>query len=511
MTKTKERPPLSLDDLAERYAALGAEIAAAPEKLISLGAALAREAARHGDKPAVIFNDETLSWRALHERSNRIARALIAKGLKQGDYLTIALPNSIGFVEACYGAWKVGAVPQPVSSRLPQSELKAIADLADGPVVVGAPYDIGRPSVSIDDLLALSDDASDLPEVVSPSWKAPTSGGSTGRPKLIVSGASAVATGAGAMLWQIEPDDIVLMPGPLYHNGPFSTTFAALEIGAPVIIMPKFDAEQTLKLIEKYKVTWIYTVPTMMGRMWRLPDRERYDVSSLRVLWHLAAPCPPWLKEAFIDWLGPDVVMELYGGTEGVSLTMITGREWMTHKGSVGRVFGRSTMRAFSADGRELPMGEVGEIYMKLPEGAPPSYKYLGAETRALEGGWESIGDIGYFDAEGFLYLADRRTDMILVGGANVYPAEVEAAIDEHPLVASSCVIGIPDDDLGNKVHAIVQPRGALSEKDLLDHIAGRLVIYKRPRTFEFVNEPLRDDAGKVRRSQLRAERVGVK
>jgi len=511
MTKTTERPPLSLDELAERYAALAAEIAATPDKLISLGTALAREAARQGDRPAVIFNDETLSWRSLHERSNRIARALIAKGLKQGDYLTIALPNSIGFVEACYGAWKVGAVPQPVSSRLPQAELKAIADLANGPVVVGSPYDIDRPSVSIDDLLALSEDASDLPEVISPSWKAPTSGGSTGRPKLIVSGASAVATGAGAMLWQIEPDDIVLMPGPLYHNGPFSTTFAALEIGAPVIIMAKFDAEQTLRLIEKYKVTWIYTVPTMMGRIWRLPDREQYDVSSLRVLWHLAAPCPPWLKEEFINWLGPDVVMELYGGTEGVSLTMITGREWMTHKGSVGRVFGRSTMRAFSPDGRELPIGEVGEIYMKLPDGAPPSYKYLGAETRALAGGWESIGDIGYFDAEGFLYLADRRTDMILVGGANVYPAEVEAAIDEHPLVASSCVIGIPDDDLGNKVHAIVQPRGPLSEKDLLDHIAGRLVIYKRPRTFEFVDEPLRDDAGKVRRSQLRAERVAAK
>jgi bile acid-coenzyme A ligase len=511
MTTTKERAPLSLDALAERYAALAAGIAAAPDKQISLGAALAREARKQGDRTAVIFNDQSLSWKELHQRSNRIARGLISKGLKHGDYLTIALPNGIGFIEACYGAWKVGAIPQPVSSRLPQAELKAIADLADGPVVIGSPYDIDRPSVSIDDLLALSDDFSDLPEVISPSWKAPTSGGSTGRPKLIVSGASAIATGAGAMLWQIEPDDIVLMPGPLYHNGPFSTAFAALEIGAPVIVMPKFDAEETLRLIEKYKATWIYTVPTMMGRIWRLPSRDRYDVSSLRILWHLAAPCPPWLKEEFINWLGPDVVMELYGGTEGVSLTMITGREWMAHKGSVGRVFGRGTMQAFSPDGTPLPAGEVGEIYMRLPEGAPPSYKYLGAETRALEGGWESIGDIGYFDADGFLYLADRRTDMILVGGANIYPAEVEAALDEHPMVASSCVIGIPDDDLGNRVHAIVQPRGALSETDLLAHLAERLVLYKRPRSFEFVSEPLRDDAGKVRRSQLRAERVAAK
>lgn len=511
MTATKERARPTLDELAKRYADLALSIAAAPEKMISLGAALAREAARQGDRPAVIFNDETLSWRQLHERSNRIARGLIAKGLKQGDYLTIALPNSIGFIEACYAAWKVGAVPQPVSSRLPQSELKAIADLAGGPIVIGSPYEIGRPSVSIDDLLVLSDDTSNLPEVVSPSWKAPTSGGSTGRPKLIVSGAAGYATGAGALLWQIEPDDIVLMPGPLYHNGPFSTAFAALEIGAPVIVMPKFDAEETLRLIEKYKATWIYTVPTMMGRIWRLPNRDQYDVSSLRVLWHLAAPCPPWLKEEFINWLGPDVVMELYGGTEGVSLTMITGREWMAHKGSVGRVFGGGTMRAFSADGKELPTGEIGEIYMKRAEGAAPTYFYLGAETRTLEGGWESIGDIGYFDEDGFLYLADRRTDMILVGGANIYPAEVEAALDEHPMVASSCVIGIPDDDLGNRVHAIVQPRGPLAEKDLLAHLAERLVLYKRPRSFEFVDEPLRDDAGKVRRSQLRAERVAAK
>jgi bile acid-coenzyme A ligase len=507
----KERPPLVLDALAERYAALVAAVAAAPDRRISLGAALAREAQRQPEKLAVRFNDEALTWRQLHERSNRVARALQAKGLKHGDYLTIALPNSIGFIEACYGAWKVGAVPQPVSSRLPETELKAIADLADGPVIVGAAYDVGRPSVSIEDLLALSHDTSNLPELISPSWKAPTSGGSTGRPKLIVSGAAAVASGAGAMLWLIEPDDVVLMPGPLYHNGPFSTVFAALEIGAPVILMPRFDAEQTLALIEKFKVSWIYTVPTMMGRIWRLPNRTGYDVSSLRVLWHLAAPCPAWLKEEFIHWLGPDVVMELYGGTEGVSATIITGREWLSHKGSVGRVFGRGTMRAFSPDGKELPAGEIGEIYMKLPDGAPPSYKYLGAETRALPGGWESIGDIGYFDAEGFLYLADRRTDMILVGGANVYPAEVEAAIDEHPLVQSSCVIGIPDDDLGNRVHAIVQPRGQLTEQELLEHLAARLVIYKRPRTIELVHEPLRDDAGKVRRSQLRAERVAAK
>ncbi|HEY2068943.1 MAG TPA: AMP-binding protein [Rhizomicrobium sp.] len=480
----------------------------------SIGAALRDVAAAKGDAWAVRCQDEVRSWNALHRRTNRIARGLRAKGVGQGDFLTIALPNGIGFIEACFAAWKIGAIPQPVSWRLPLVEMKAIADLANSPVVVNdAPLDIGRPVISIAELAALSEDESDLPDAISPSWKAPTSGGSTGRPKLIVAGAPGVKQEIGAALWRITPDDVVLMPGPLYHNGPFVTAFPALMQGAPVVVMPKFDAEETLALIEKYRATWIYLVPTMMSRIWKLPAdvRAKYDVSSLRTLWHLAAPCPPWLKEEWIAWLGPDVIWELYGGTEGVAGTIISGTEWLAHRGSVGTIAMGGEIEAFGADGTILPRGETGEIFMKLKPDQPSSYRYVGAEARGLPGGWESIGDIGWLDADGYLYLADRRTDMILVGGANVYPAEVEAAIDEHPLVQSSCVIGIPDDDLGNRVHAIVQPREGLTEAALDAHLADRLVRYKRPRSIEFVTEPLRDDAGKVRRSQLRAERMPAK
>jgi bile acid-coenzyme A ligase len=274
--------------------------------------------------------------------------------------------------------------------------------------------------------------------------------------------------------------------------------------------MPKFDAEETLRLIEKHRATWVYLVPTMMSRIWRLPEevRNKYDLSSLKTLWHLAAPCPAWLKEEWINWLGPDVVWELYGGTEGVAATIISDAEWLAHKGSVGKSTPNAEIEAFGPDGKVLPRGEVGEIFMRQKPGLASTYRYIGAETRKLDGEWESIGDIGWLDADGYLYLADRRTDMILVGGANVYPAEVEAAIDEHPLVQSSCVIGIPDDDLGARVHAIVQPRGGLSSEDLERHLAERLVTYKRPRSIEFTNEALRDDAGKVRRSQLREERI---
>ena len=486
-------------------------VGAVAEDFPSLGKNLSDIAARKPNEVAVIFEGQSLTWGELDKRSNRIARALTKRGAKFGDFITIALPNGIGFIEACYAAWKIGATPQPVSSRLPLAELKALVELANTPVVFGEQHlDVGRPMVSIDALLAESPDASPLPDVIAPSWKAPTSGGSTGRPKLIVSGQPGVATGISAQFWRIGEEDVVLMPGPLYHNGPLITTLGALQVGARVVIMPKFDAEATLREIAQHRATWIYLVPTMMGRIWRLPEdmRNSYDVSSLRTVWHLAAPCPPWLKEEWINWLGAEVIMELYGGTEGVATTVITGQEWLAHRGSVGKVGLGGIMKAFDANGNELPVGETGEIYMKRAEGMPVTYRYVGAEPRTLPGGWESIGDIGYFDSDGYLYLADRRTDMILVGGANVYPAEIEAALEEHPLVASCAVIGLPDDDLGNRVHAIVQPRGSLGEEDLKQHLADRLVIYKRPRSFEFVSEPLRDDAGKVRRTALRDERI---
>src|SRR5262249_30036645 len=235
---------------------------------------------------------------------------------------------------------------------------------------------------------------------------------------------------------------------------------------------------------------------------------ETYDMSSLHTIWHMAAPCPPWLKEEWIGWIGGEKILELYGGTEGQTITGIDGNEGKAHKGSVGKPPARGERKAFSPDGKMLGPRETGEIYLRRDPSLPPSYRYVGAEPRTLPGGWESLGDIGWFDEEGYLYLADRRTDMILVGGSNVYPAEIEAALEEHPLVASCAVIGIPDDHLGNRVHAIVQPRAGLTEDSLQKHLAEKLVIYKRPRSYEFINEPLRDDAGKVRRTALRDERI---
>lgn len=482
------------------------------DEMISFGAKLALHAQLRPDAPAVTCGAETLTYAQLHRRSNRIARGLVASGVKLGDLVTVGLPNSVGFVEACYGIWKLGATPQPVSFRLPKGELQAIIELAKAPLVIAEfSHDVDRPVMSVAELAALSDDDSDLPDQIPPTSKAPTSGGSTGRPKLILAGQPGLSLkdATEVPFYGIRPEQTVLLPAPLYHNAPFTLTMSATLMGAHVVLTPRFDAEGTLAEIEARKVSWLYLVPTMMNRIWHLPPevRARYDISSVQTLWHMAAPCPPWLKEAFIHWIEPGEVMELYAGTEAQAISIISGSEWLTHRGSVGRV-AVGEMKVVGEDGAELPAGQVGEIYMRRAQGVPETYRYLGADARTIKDGWESLGDLGSFDAEGYLYLADRRTDMILVGGSNVYPAEIEAALEEHPAVQSCAVIGLPDDELGAHIHAIVNVQGEVTADDLRAHLTERLVSYKQPRSFEFVDEPVRDDAGKVRRTALRDARI---
>ena len=344
---------------------------------------------------------------------------------------------------------------------------------------------------------------------MSPAWKAPTSGGSTGRPKLIVSGERSLLDPDGPVPLRTRRDGCLVMPGPLYHNGPIVWSCQALLWGNHVVVLPRFDAEATLAAIEAHGAQVVYLVPTMMRRIWRLPAdvRDRYDLSSLEAVWHLAEPCPPWLKEEWIRWLGPERIVELYAGTEAQAATVITGAEWLEHRGSVGRPISGEVMIC-DADGAEVPAGTVGEVWLRGGRDRP-TYRYVGAEARTREGGWESLGDMGHVDAEGYLYLDDRMQDMILTGGANVYPAEVEAALQEHPAVRSCCVIGLPDEDTGNRVHAIVEADAdAVTAAELIEFVGDRLARYKVPRTVELVDEALRDDAGKVRRAELRRQRL---
>ena len=472
-------------------------------------------ARRDPDRPAITCGDETVSRLELDLRTNRMARAFAAMGVTQGSLVTIALPNSVAFLEAAVAAWKLGAIPQPVSYRLPDRERQAIVELADSALVVGAEPS-AHPTRRVvrqgwEPDAGLSDDP--LPDIISPSWKAPTSGGSTGRPKLILSGAPGTfhEDGPGMKFYRIKPNGVSCAPGPLYHSAPFQVSSLSLFGGGHVVLMSKFDAEETLRAVDTYRPDLLLLVPTMMSRIWRLPEavRTQYDLSSLEVIWHMAAPCPVWLKQAWIDWLGGEKIYELYAGTEAQAVTVVRGDEWSAHPGTVGRV-SDGEMRVLDPETHEdLPPGQIGEIFLRAK--GKPTYHYRGAEPHRIDDGWESLGDMGWFDAEGYLFLGDRKADMILSGGANVYPAETESALLEHHTVVSCAVIGLPDEDLGKRVHGVIQltPDHGLDDPDaeMRAFLAERLVRYKIPRTFEYVDTPVRDDAGKVRRSGLVAER----
>jgi bile acid-coenzyme A ligase len=484
---------------------------------ISFGRAITVLAEADPDRPSVTGwepdgSKRTVSRSELDLRTNRIAREWSELGVGAGDFVSIALPNSVAFVEAAVAAWKLGAIPQPLSAHLPDRERQAIVELADAKLVVGADPAThpNRHVLPVGWEADLSTSDAALADRVSPSQRAMTSGGSTGRPKLIVTRTPAVVSLGLAGATQVTLDGCHIVPGPLFHNGPFSLSMGGLTTGNHLVVFPRFDAEATLQAVEEHRGTFMFVVPTMMLRIWRLGDdvRNRYDVSSLQTLWHFAAPCPEWLKADWIDWLGGERIWELYGGTELQAMTVIRGDEWLAHRGSVGRcIFGE--MKVADPDtGDDLPPGEIGEIYMRRDAEGTPAYHYVGSEARTLPGHWESLGDMGAIDADGFVYLSDRRADMILVGGENVYPAEIESALMEHPSVLSAAVIGLPDEDLGNRIHAIVQVTDPLTDDELTEFLAERLVRYKRPRSFEYTSDPVRDDAGKVRRSALRSDRL---
>jgi bile acid-coenzyme A ligase len=457
------------------------------------------------DEPAVTCEGRTLTRRELDTSTNRLARAYAELGVRQGDYVTIVLPNSIEWVQAVLAVWKLGAIPQPLSARLPDAELEGLLELKPRALLVGRNDPRGViPSMPGDFTpdSGLSD--APMPEAVSPTWKALGSGGSTGRPKLIEAGGDSRFPGALVGLTTgAKEDDTQLIAVPLSHNTGMTTATIGLLMRQHLVLMSRFNEAEFLRLISEHRVDYIVAVPTMMQRL--LPayraDPDAYDLSSIRRLWHVGAPCPPAVKEAWIDLLGPEVVWELYGGTELQAITVLSGTQWLTHPGSVGVVVA-GEMKVLDDDGNECPPGVSGEIYMRPSPGTPPTYRYVGATAKSRDG-WDSLGDLGYFDSEGFLYLNDRRVDMFTVGGRNVYPAEIESALSAHPNVLSCLVVGVPDDDLGQVPYAIVQADG-LDEAAVTEFLSERIAGYKVPRTVEFSDTPLRDDAGKARRSAVR-------
>ncbi|RAU95459.1 acyl-CoA synthetase [Mycobacterium colombiense] len=495
---------------------------------------IADHAIAAAQSPALITDGGTISFGQLHARSKRVAAALHGAGLRRGDGVALVLPNRPEFLEITWGAQLSGLyytavnthfLPDEVGYVIDDSDAKAVfvdaslpelaAHIGDANAAVVARFSVGGALPgweSYDDALATAGEA----PPVSDGSEMLYSSGTTGRPKAVRrplpadgngSWAQSVLELALAHRYGMDSSSVYLSPAPLYHAAGVNYTMAANRVGAATVLMHKFDAEAVLRLIETHRVTHAQFVPTMFVRMLKLPEavRRRYDVSSLRCVIHAAAPCPVDVKHRMMDWFGP-IIHEYYGGTEGFAGTTIGPREWLDHPGSVG--IPMAPVHVVGEDGRELPVGESGELYF---EGGP-DFEYFKdpAKTASVSNdrGWRSLGDMGYVDADGYLYLTDRSTFMIVSGGVNIYPQEVENLLVMHPKLVDAAVFGVPNDEFGEEVKAVVQPAdgviaGPELKAELIEYCRAYLAGYKCPRTVDFDALP-RDPNGKLYKRRIR-------
>lgn len=495
---------------------------------------IADHAIAAAQSPALVTDGGTTSFGELYARSQRVAAALHDAGLRRGDGVALVLPNRSEFFEITWAAQLSGLyytavnthfIPDEASYVIDDSDAKAVfvdasmpelaAHIRDANAAVVAHLSVGGTLPgwrSYEDALAAAGD----PPPPTDGSEMLYSSGTTGRPKAVrrplpVDGngswAQSVLEMALIHKYGMSSSSVYLSPAPLYHAAGVNYTMAANRVGAASILMRKFDAEAVLRLIETHRVTHAQFVPTMFVRMLKLPAavRERYDMSSLRCVIHAAAPCPVDVKHRMMKWFGP-IIHEYYGGTEGFAGTTIGPQEWLAHPGSVG--IPMAPVHVVGEDGRELPVGESGELYF---EGGP-DFEYFKdpAKTASVynDRGWRSLGDMGYVDRDGFLYLTDRSTFTIVSGGVNIYPQEAENLLVMHPKLVDAAVFGVPNDEFGEEVKAVVQPADGVApgpelEAELLEYCRAHLAGYKCPRTVEFDSLP-RDPNGKLYKRRIR-------
>lgn len=479
------------------------------------------------DKPAYIMaaTGEVVTYAELDARSNQGAHLLRSLGLRRGDGIALMLENDSGFFEIVWAAQRAGLYYTCISTRLAAPEIAfIIADSGSRALIASAP--VGA-EILATRLLVFAPGARDFAVERSGFSSSPIadeapgidmlySSGTTGQPKgirpALPEGGLDQTNGLtdfGRANYGMASDTVFLSPAPLYHSAPLRWCMTVKKLGGTVIVMEKFDPERALALIEQHRVTHAQFVPTHFIRMLKLPAelRRRYDLSSLRVVYHAAAPCPVEVKHAMMDWFGP-IIHEFYAGTEANGLTAIGPEEWLAHPGSVGRaVWG--TLKICDEDGEPLPAGEVGAIH--FADGPAFEYHNDPQKTAASRNrhGWTTLGDVGYVDAEGYLYLTDRQSFMIISGGVNIYPQEIEDAIVSHPKVADVAVIGAPDAEMGERVVAVVQPAdwadaGPALAEEIMASLQGRLGRIKQPRQIDFDPELPRHPTGKLLKRLVR-------
>jgi len=487
--------------------------------------------------PGVSCDGRFVSYPELFGRALRATRGLHELGVGAGDRVALLLRNSIEFLEASIATAPLGAGAVPVNWHWRADEIAHVltdsaakvlivhdelwpaiaAGVPDGIAVIAVPGASPQPPRLPAGALRWQDWLAGCEPWEQPPQAPPVSiiytSGTTGRPKGVVRMPATEEQRAAtqAMLgeiFQLEPGERTVIPAPLYHTAPNVYALSAAIRGLDMTIMTRFDAEQFLRIVQERRVSVVQMVPTMFVRLLALPEqvRARYDLSSLRWVVHAAAPCPPDIKRAMIDWLGP-IVVEYYGGTETGPVVFCTSEEWLEHPGTVGRPIERAVVKIFDEQGRELPAGASGEVYMWLD--IWPDFTYANDELkrRTVErDGLISCGDIGYLDDDGFLYLNDRRNDMVISGGVNIYPAEIEACLLSLRGIRDCAVFGIPDPEFGEALaaHVELHDDAQLSADAVREHVRANLAAYKTPRVVQFSERLPREDSGKIFKRRLR-------
>ena len=497
------------------------------------------------DKAAIVMagTGATTTYRELDERSIQLARLLHSEGLRPGDHIALLSENHQRYFEVYWAAMRSGLYLTAVNRYLSADEAAylvndsnatvlistlTMADTATAmlPLIPECPRRLMMDGVvegfdPYEDAIATQPttqlDEQPLGDVML------YSSGTTGQPKGIrrtLSGLEIddpLRTGISSLerfLLGMDENTVYLSPAPLYHAAPLTWGAGIHELGGTIVVMEKFDGQKFLENVERYSVTATQVVPTMFIRMLKLPDdvRSRYDLSSIQTCIHAAAPCPIPVKEQMIEWWGP-VINEYYAGTEGNGLTFINSEQWMAHKGSVGLAI-VGTPHICDDEGNELPAGEPGIVYF---EQDTPVFEYHGDAEKTAESrhpnhqNWSKLGDIGYLDDDGFLYLTDRSSFMIISGGVNIYPAEIESAFALHPKVADVAVFGLPDAEMGEYVHAVIQPEAGIVGDEALaaelqEFARAEIARYKVPRIIDFRDELPRLPTGKLYKKPLRQE-----
>lgn len=503
-------------------------------------------AASQPDKLAVIrpATGESLTYAELDARSNKLAHLLYDEGLRRGDHVALFLENSLAVHEALWACQRSGLYFTPINFHLSAIEAAYIVDNCDAQVLIGSANlelseELGRLSARCPLKLSVGGPVAGFTEIEQAMAPKPEtkldeeflgsimnySSGTTGRPKGIKRPLPENSVEQGSPLWfglidmyGLDGETIYLSPAPLYHAAPLGWCTATIQAGGTAVFMDRFDAQGALQLIERYRVTHSQWVPTMFIRMLKLDPqiRVKFDFSSHQHAVHAAAPCPVEVKRRMIAWWGP-IIEEYYSSTEGAGMAMIGSEEWLAHPGSVGRSTGKP-FHICDEQGRELGPGERGTIYGESP--TPSGFVYHKDEKKTVGSShpahpeWRTVGDIGYLDEEGYLFLTDRKAFMIISGGANIYPQQIEDALALHPKLADVAVIGVPNSDLGEEVKAVVQPAPGVAPSDelaseILGFVMERLGKQLTPRSVDFVEELPRLPTGKLAKGVLKVRYWG--